>query len=102
GAPNSAELYDTHTNPIDDPQFFVRQHYLDFLNREPEPQGLNDWMKVLDSCNGDSNCLYGPNGKRVLISQSFFGSQEFNLKGGYVFRFYKASLGRIPTYAEMV
>jgi len=21
------------SNPIDDPQFFVRQHYLDFLNR---------------------------------------------------------------------
>jgi hypothetical protein len=38
----------------------------------------------------------------VLVSQSFLGSQEFTLKGGYVFRFYKASLARIPTYAEMV
>jgi uncharacterized delta-60 repeat protein len=89
-------------NPIDCADFFVRQHYQDFLNREPEPQGFDDWMNVLNSCNGDSNCLYGPNGKRVLVSQSFFGSQEFNLKGGYVFRFYKATLARIPSYAEMV
>ena len=92
----------TCPNPIDCPDFFVHQQYGDFLNREPEAQGFNDWMSVLNSCNGDSNCLYGPNGKRVLVSQSFFGSHEFNLKGGYVFRFYKASLGRIPTYDEMV
>jgi hypothetical protein len=28
------------TNPIDNAQFFVREHYLDFLNREPDPDGL--------------------------------------------------------------
>ena len=92
----------TCANPIDCADFFVRQQYLDFLGREPEPQGFNDWMNVLNNCNGDSTCLYGPNGKRVLVSESFLGSQEFTLKGGYVFRFYKASLARIPTYAEMV
>jgi uncharacterized delta-60 repeat protein len=89
-------------NPIDCADFFIRQQYRDFLGREPEAQGFTDWMNVLNSCNGDSNCLYGANGKRVTVSQSFFGSQEFNLKGGYVFRFYKATLGRMPTYAEMV
>jgi len=89
-------------NPIDCRDFFVRQQYLDFLGREPDPQGFQDWLNVLDSCSADSNCLYGAGGKRVTVSQSFFGSQEFNLKGGYVFRFYKASLARIPTYEEMV
>ena len=52
-ASNSAELYDPGPNQIDDPQFFIRQHYLDFLSREPEPQGFNDWMSVLNSCSGD-------------------------------------------------
>ena len=28
------------TNPVDDAQFFVRQHYHDFLNREPDTSGL--------------------------------------------------------------
>jgi hypothetical protein len=59
-------------------------------------------MSVLNSCNGNLDCLYGPNSKRTLVSEGFFGSQEFNLKGAYVFHFYKASLGRMPTYAEMV
>ena len=43
GTPNQAELTIVDndsvaptTNPIDDSTFFVRQHYLDFLNREPE------------------------------------------------------------------
>jgi len=47
GSPNHAEVKITEndvvaptTNPIDDATFFVRQHYLDFLNREPDPAGL--------------------------------------------------------------
>ncbi|HEV7902333.1 MAG TPA: choice-of-anchor Q domain-containing protein, partial [Pyrinomonadaceae bacterium] len=30
-----------NANPIDDSAFFVRQHYLDFLNREPEQAGFD-------------------------------------------------------------
>lgn len=87
---------------IDDSDFFVQQQYIDFLSRFPEPEGFNAWMRVLNSCNGDPNCLGGVNGKRVEVSKSFFESLEFNLKGFYVYRFYKASLGRLPTYAEIV
>jgi hypothetical protein len=87
---------------IDDIDFFVQEHYIDFLSRFPEAAGFQSWMNVLTPCNNDPACLYGPNGKRVLVSQSFFGSPEFNLKGGYVFRFYKASLARLPTYLEQV
>lgn len=91
---------------IDDSDFFVQQHYIDFLSRFPEQAGFQAWLNVLNSCNNDANCLYGPNGKRILVSQSFFGSQEFNLKGGYVFRFYRASFGQafaqLPKYTDMV
>jgi len=91
---------------IDDSDFFVQQHYIDFLSRFPEQAGFQTWLNVLNSCNNDANCLYGPNGKRILVSQSFFGSQEFNLKGGYVFRFYRASFGQafaqLPKYTDMV
>jgi hypothetical protein len=87
---------------IDDSDFFVQQQYIDFLSRFPDAEGFSSWMNVLNSCNGDPNCLGGVNGKRVLVSQSFFQSQEFSLKGFFVYRFYKASLGRLPTYPEIV
>ncbi|HEV2801023.1 MAG TPA: DUF4214 domain-containing protein [Pyrinomonadaceae bacterium] len=87
---------------IDDSDFFVQQQYIDFLSRFPEAQGFNDWMKVLNACNGDPDCLGGVNGARVLVSKSFFESAEFNFKGYLVVRLYKASLGRLPTYPEIV
>ena len=87
---------------IDDSDFFVQQQYIDFLSRFPDTDGFNAWMKVLNDCNGDRNCLDGVNGKRVLVSKSFFESLEFRIKGFFVYRFYKASLGRLPTYPEIV
>lgn len=87
---------------IDDSDFFVQQQYIDFLSRFPEPEGFNAWMRVLNDCNGDQNCLGGVNGKRVLVSKSFFEALEFQIKGYLVYRFYKASLGRLPTYPEIV
>src|SRR5258706_5420813 len=82
---------------IDDLDFFVQEHYIDFLSRFPETAGFQALINVLTPCNNDPACLYGPNGKRVLVSQRFFGSPEVNLKGGYVFRFFKSRLARLPT-----
>ena len=33
-------------NPLESPEFFVRQQYLDFLGREPEQAGLDFWAFV--------------------------------------------------------
>src|ERR1051325_6719925 len=91
---------------IDDLDFFVSEQYIDFLSRFPEQAGFDSWMTYLNGCNNDSNCLYGPSGRRTIASAGFFGSQEFNLKGGYVFRFYRASFGQafanLPKYVDMV
>lgn len=88
---------------IDDSDFFVHQHYIDFLSRFAEPQGFQDWMNFLNNeqqrCPTDPECLHQA---RITASAGFFGSQEFNIKGGYVFRFYKASLARLPLYPEMI
>ncbi|HVG34609.1 MAG TPA: PQQ-dependent sugar dehydrogenase, partial [Pyrinomonadaceae bacterium] len=44
-------------NPIDQTAFFVRQHYIDFLNREPDPQGFTDWQNILNNCpSGNQTC----------------------------------------------
>ena len=86
-------------NPIDCADFFVRQHYRDFLAREPEQSGLDAWLNVLNNCPaGDAVCLHEA---RLTTSAAFFGSPEFQLKGYFVFRFYKASFNRLPEYGEI-
>ena len=87
------------TNPLGGNPFFVRMQYLDFLSREPEPDGFNAWVGVLDKCpnvNNDPAC------DRLTVSSSFFRSTEFQLKGYFVYRFYKVSLNRSPRYAEII
>jgi glucose/arabinose dehydrogenase len=84
-------------NPIDQTAFFVRQHYIDFLNREPDPQGFTDWQSILNNCpTGNHTC------DRIEVSSGFFRSPEFRERGYFPFRFYLVSLGRKPSYAEFM
>ena len=79
-------------NPIDDAQFFVRQHYLDFLNREPDSNGLAFWANQITSCGSNQPCIEN---KRVNVSAAFFLSIEFQETGYLVYRIYKAAYGNI-------
>ena len=91
-------------NPLDNHAFFVRMHYLDFLSREPEPTGQQAWLDVLNNCpNAFNTDPASPSAQcdRVTVSSSFFRSTEFYNKGYFVYRFYRASLGRRPAYAEI-
>ncbi|HWP53694.1 MAG TPA: Calx-beta domain-containing protein, partial [Pyrinomonadaceae bacterium] len=80
----------TGPNQIDQASFFVRQHYLDFLNREPDQSGLNFWTNQITSCETDAACVEV---KRINVSASFFLSIEFQQTGYLVERVYKASYG---------
>jgi uncharacterized protein (TIGR03118 family) len=84
GSPNVAEVSildnDTGaplTNIIDDAQFFVRQQYLDFLNREPDAPGFAFWTNEITSC-GTASCIEV---KRINVSAAFFLSIEFQRTG---------------------
>jgi hypothetical protein len=80
-------------NPIDDSQFFVRQHYLDFLNREPDAPGLQFWASGIDQpCGANAECRRA---KRVDTSAAFFLSIEFQETGYFVYRVYQAAFGDI-------
>ncbi|HXI23695.1 MAG TPA: PQQ-dependent sugar dehydrogenase, partial [Pyrinomonadaceae bacterium] len=79
-------------NPIDGSEFFVRQHYLDFLNREPDPDGLKFWTSGIDACNDNAFCVQA---KRVNTSAAFFLSIEFQETAYLVERFYKTAFGDI-------
>jgi hypothetical protein len=80
-------------NPLDDTQFFVRQHYRDFLNREPDADGLAFWTNEINSCGTDAQCVEV---KRINISAAYFLSIEFQQTGYLVDRIYKASYGNLP------
>jgi hypothetical protein len=77
-------------NPIDDPQFFVRQHYLDFLNRAPDASGLAFWTNQITSCGTDAACI---DIKRINVSAAFFLSIEFQETGYLVELIYKSAYG---------
>ncbi|HLL75630.1 MAG TPA: PQQ-dependent sugar dehydrogenase [Pyrinomonadaceae bacterium] len=90
-------------NPIFQTPFFVRMHYLDFLSREPEAG--EPWTAVLNGCPNVNNT--DPNSPsaacdRVRVSQSFFLSPEFRLKGFYAYLFYRVAFDRRPEYSEII
>jgi glucose/arabinose dehydrogenase len=79
-------------NPTDLENFFVRQHYLDFLNREPDPPGFGFWTNQISSCGGDAQCI---DVKRINVSAAFFLSIEFQQTGYLVYRMYKSAYGNL-------
>jgi uncharacterized delta-60 repeat protein len=100
-------------NPIDCNEFFVRQHYQDFLNREPDAPGLAHWAGEITACDDPSRRQPGESlalcieRKRADTSAAFFLSPEFQYTGYFVYRLYKGSLikngaGRIPTHQEFL
>ena len=87
------------TNPIDDTNFFVRQQYLDFLNRERDSGGFDYWRTLINGCGTDASCI---NSRRVSVSAAFFIEQEFQQTSFFVYRVRRASLGLQPNYAQFM
>ncbi|HEY6245665.1 MAG TPA: PQQ-dependent sugar dehydrogenase [Pyrinomonadaceae bacterium] len=89
--------------PIDDPAFFVRQHYLDFLNREPDAPGLSFWTGEITECSDASQRQPGESmaacfeRKRANTSAAFFLSPEFQNTGSFVLRVYWGTLGKLTS-----
>ena len=97
GTPNQAELtiidddsVAPTANPIDDSTFFVRQHYLDFLNREPDASGLAFWVDQIESCGADAACREI---RRINVSAAFFLSIEFQKTGLAAYLTHRAAFG---------
>ncbi|HKP13663.1 MAG TPA: Calx-beta domain-containing protein, partial [Blastocatellia bacterium] len=85
----------SEANPIDDPAFFVRQLYVDFLAREPGPEESDALVNVLNQCAaGDTACDRAAVAARVLLSE------ESRRRGYFLYRLYDVALGRAPLYRE--
>jgi subtilisin family serine protease len=82
------------SNPLDnsDARFFVRQHYIDFLNREPDQSGSDFWSSEITNCSTNQQCIEL---KRINVSAAFFLSIEFQQTGYLVERMYKVAYGEV-------
>ena len=69
-------------NRIDNTTFFVRQHYVEFLLREPDVSGLNFWSHEIEQCTdpafhpGETEAQCRAR-KRVDVSRAFWESTDF-------------------------
>ncbi|MDT7778742.1 MAG: hypothetical protein QOC99_1254 [Acidobacteriota bacterium] len=77
-------------NPVDGSQLYVRQHYRDFLSRDPDASGFAFWTNEIEQCGADAQCREV---KRINVSAAFFLSIEFQETGYLVERMYKTSYG---------
>jgi hypothetical protein len=79
------------TNPVKDAtfnsDFFVRQHYVDFFNREADAGGLAFWKNQIDECT-TQQCREI---RRINVSAAFFLSIEFQQTGYLVYKTYQAA-----------
>ncbi|HEV7474907.1 MAG TPA: DUF4214 domain-containing protein [Pyrinomonadaceae bacterium] len=96
GATLSTSNFD---NPLDTPEYFVRQHYVDFLGREPDEAGFNFWSDQIIECGTDQNCIER---RRENVSAAYFFSIEFQKTGGLVDGLYRATYGTAPSYAQFM
>jgi hypothetical protein len=86
-------------NPLDTPEYFVRQHYIDFLGREPDEAGFNFWSDQILECGADTQCI---DRRRENVSAAYFLSIEFQQTGGLVDGLYRAAYGVRPNFAEFM
>ena len=76
--------------------FFVRQHYVDFLNRAPDASGFAFWQNNINSC-ASAGCR---DARRIDTSAAFFLSIEFQQTGFIVEKTYQAAFNRVPAFRE--
>jgi hypothetical protein len=105
-----------NTNPLDTPEYFVRQEYVDILGREPDEGGFNFWSDKINQCLQASaaadlpepgavatgsttvnDCL---STQRIDVAAAFFIAQEFQSSGSFLYDVYAGALGRKPAYTE--
>jgi hypothetical protein len=79
----------TPGNP-DNTDYFVHQHYLDFLSREPDATGFDFWSNQIASCGVNQQCV---DLKRINVSAAFYLSIEFQQTAYLVERLYKTAYG---------
>ncbi len=106
GSPNAAELrivdndsVPPSSNPIFNTAFFVRQHFVDFLRREPTTSEMAHWSNMIESCGSNATCRTS---KRNAVSAQFLLLTDHIESVGLIQRLHRAAFGVDPLYGEVV
>jgi hypothetical protein len=105
-----------NANPLDTPEYFVRQEYVDILGREPDEGGFNFWSDKFNQClsasapvdlsepravaTGSTTINDCMSAQRINVAAAFFIAQEFQQSGAFLYDVYAGALGRKPAYTE--
>jgi hypothetical protein len=93
--PEISHFDKSYPNPIDDPDFFVRQLYRDFTGTEPTKETIAPEVEKLRKCNrADESCSKDEVALRLFIATGFYE------RGFLILQMYQAGLGRLPHYDE--
>ncbi|HYN84911.1 MAG TPA: choice-of-anchor B family protein, partial [Pyrinomonadaceae bacterium] len=85
---------------IDYAPFFVRQHYQDFFNRDPDEAGLGFWTHEIAACVADAACT---DDRRTAVSAAFFLSIEFQQTGYFLHRLHASTFpAGLPRFQKFV
>jgi hypothetical protein len=84
-------------NPVDDPKFFITQHYRDLVGRDPDQAGLDYWTTQFAACGSRNDCIRA---RRIDVSAALFLENELSSTDAFVYGLYTIALGRRPRYAE--
>ncbi|MDX6612018.1 MAG: hypothetical protein QOD75_1204, partial [Blastocatellia bacterium] len=82
-------------NPLNEVDYFVTQHYYDFLGRLPDQSGFDFWTNEMKQCGINVQCFRD---KSVDVSNAFFYEQEYQQSASYVFLLYRAAYGNTQPF----
>jgi hypothetical protein len=76
-----------NVNPLDTPEYFVRQQYVDILGREPDEGGFNYWSEQINACGSDDACVRA---RRIGVAVAFFIENEYQMTSSVIYNLYQA------------
>ena len=81
-------------NPLDTPEYFVRQQYVDLLGREPDEGGFNYWSDEILGCGSDAAAS--------TTAAEMSRQRSYRRSSGFVLDIYvyTRARGRRPVFAE--
>jgi hypothetical protein len=79
---------------IDDNDFFIQQHYVDFMSKMPDSTYTARLNALKNCAPGNTSC------DRIAASQYFFNSTAFQARGLLVYKLFITSFARKPRYTE--
>ena len=85
------------SNAVDDPRFFINQHFLDLTGREPDQAVVEKLSAQLTQCGGKVDCLRS---RRVDVSTALLLENDLPATGLFLQALYTTGLGRRPKFAE--